>query len=466
VTNDAGNPAASQSAGPRPGLREPVQSGAAHARYRINARELRDLLAWFVLVAIGLALTAWAVHYGARLGTASAPFLGRYRFQLSPLSACAPLVAAAVLLVARSGWFDRVRFGLVLLGSYLAALAWALALALVDGLAGLTRSLLDPDNYRADLAGVGDDPLGYLRTYAAHSAHHTPAARGHPPGPVLLLWLLNRLGISGQVGLGVLITAAGMATVPLVLAAVRDVCGQVQARRYAPVLILAPYAIWVAVSMDAFVAVLGAAMVAAGVRASAASRRGLRAGAWAVLAGLLLGVAALFSYSAGWLGLSLVCLYFARRRPLVNIGTGLGALLPILLADRLGFAWVSGLMAARLDFQTRVEPYRSVLWWSAISVVALLLTTGPPLYASLRKVRNTPGWPFLAGAACAVLFSVLAGLARGGVEDAWLAFFPWLTVAAVAPERPAGPAVPSPLLLGAAGALTALVVEAVLATPW
>lgn len=466
MRNDARKHASSQGVEAAPGLAERVASGTVPERYRINARELRDLLGWFVLVAIGLALTAWAVHSGARLGTASAPFLGRYRFQLSPLSLLAPLVAVVVLLVARSGWFDRVRFGLLLAGSYLAALAWALSLALVDGLAGLTRSLLDPDNYRADLAAVGHRPLAYLRGYAAHTANHSLAARGHPPGPVLLLWALNRIGIDDQLSLGILITAVGTATVPLVLAAVRGVCGRLQARRYAPVLILAPYAIWVAVSMDVFVAVLGAAMVAAGVRASAGTVHGVRAGGWAVLAGLLLGTAALFSYSAGWLGLSLVCLYFARRRPLVNIGTGLGALLPILLADRLGFAWLSGLTAARVDFQTRVEPYRSVLWWSAISVVALLLAAGPALYPSLRKLRNTAGWPFLVGAACAVLFSVLTGLARGGVENAWLAFFPWLTVAAVAPEQQAGPAVPSPLLLASGGALTAVIVEAVLATPW
>jgi len=66
----------------------------------------------------------------------------------------------------------------------------------------------------------------------------------------------------------------------------------------------------------------------------------------------------------------------------------------------------------------------------------------------------------------AVLFSVFAGLARGGVEHAWLPFFPWLTLAAVAPERQAGPPVPAPLLLAGLGAVVAIVVEAVLITPW
>jgi hypothetical protein len=232
------------------------------------------------------------------------------------------------------------------------------------------------------------------------------------------------------------------------------------------VLVLAPYAVWVAVSLDAIVALLGAAAVVAGCRASRQQVRGWPATGWAVLAGVLIGVAALFSYAAPWLGLSVVLVYFARRRPFLNIVTGIGALVPIGAAQLAGFAWVSGLLVAEVDYGSRIAPYRSVLWWSAISLVALLLAAGPPLVASARKIRNTAAWPFLAGAAAAVTFSIVAGLARGGVEHAWLPFFPWLTVAAVAPERPAGPPVSSPLLLVGIGAGVAIVVEAILATPW
>jgi hypothetical protein len=101
-----------------------------------------------------------------------------------------------------------------------------------------------------------------------------------------------------------------------------------------------------------------------------------------------------------------------------------------------------------------------------LSLVVLLLATGPPLLASMRKLRNTPGWPFLVGAGAAVAFSLAAGLARGGVEHAWLPFFPWLTVAAVAPEQQAGPTPPAPLLLTGAGAVVAVALAAVLETPW
>jgi len=426
----------------------------------------RDAVGWTVLALLGFTLTALAVRTGGHLGTAGAPFLGRYRLQLGPATVLAPVVAGTVLAATARGWLDRLPWRYVPALGYLAALAWALALALVDGRSGLTRSLGSAEEYPVDVPAVGDHPGAFVRHFTATAGGLSVATRGHPPAPVLLLWALNRFGVTGQGWLGLLLTALGALTVPLVLAAVRGVCGEVPARRYLPVLALAPYAVWMAVSMDAVVATLGAAMVAAGVRASDQRRTGWAATGWAALAGLLAGTAALFSYAAPWLGLALVLLYFARRRPFLNVASGLSGLVPLLLAALAGFSWMDGLRVAHADWTTRVVPHRPVLWWSAISLVALLLAAGPPLYASLRKVRNTPGWPFLVGAGIAVLFSVLAGLARGGVEHAWLPFFPWLTVAAVAPERPAGPPVPAPLPLAALGALVAVVVEAVLATPW
>jgi methylthioxylose transferase len=423
-----------------------------------------DLIGWVLLAGAGIGLTALAVTGGARLGTASAPFLGHYRVQISPLSLLAPTVAAVFLLAWR--WIRQLQWALLLAVSYVAGLAWALALALVDGTAGLTRSLLDPSNYAPDVAMVDDAPAHYIATYTSNVAAHSIAARGHPPGSVMLLWAFERIGVRNQLTLAVFVTALGVCTIPLVLYCVRSVCGEVTARRYAPVLVLAPYAIWVAVSMDAVVAMLGAAACAAGVFASARKRHGLIAAGWSLITGVLIGFAAMFSYDVVWLGLSVVLLYFARRRPFLNIGTGIGALVPVLVAQHLGFGWLAGLAAANSDFVARIEPFRSAPWWAILSIVALILAAGPPLYASARKIRNTPAWPFLIGAAVAVLFSVFAGLARGGVEVAWLPFFPWLTVAAVAPETQGGDPPPMPWSLVAGGATAAIVIAAVLATPW
>jgi hypothetical protein len=306
-----------------------------------------DLLAWLALTAIGLGVTWLAVRSGAQLGTRSAPFLGSYRFAVGFATMLAIVVAATVIFGAQRGRFEELPFRSVLAVGWAATFGWALSLALVDGAAGLTRSLQSPDNYLTDVPGVGDEPLAFIRTFTEHAGQHSVAARGHPPGPVLFLWALHRLGLTDRLALGVLIAALGALITPLVLSAVRGVCGELAARRYAPVLILAPYAVWVAVSVDVVVAVLGAVMVAMGVRASAHTRTGWRAGLWALACGVTLGLAALFSYAAPWLGLSVVCLYFARRRAFLNVATGLGALLPVLAAQFAGFVWIDGLAVAR-----------------------------------------------------------------------------------------------------------------------
>jgi hypothetical protein len=458
VTSEAPQPGVSA------GSRDPLNPAAPPARDDTSRSERLATLWWVALVAIGLALTYLAIRRDAQLGTAGAPFVGRYSLRLGPGTLLAPVVAGIVLAVAARGWLDRLRWPALLAASFAAALAWALALALVDGTAGLTRSPLSGAQYRTDVADVGDDPLGYLRRFTSAGTAHSVATRGHPPGQVLLLWGLQHIGMS-KLATGLLITAVGALSVPLVLLAVRGVCGDTAARRYAVLLVLAPYAVWTAVSVEAVVALLGAALVVAGERASAADQPGWRRAAWSVVAGLLVGVAALFSYAAPWLGLSVVLLYFARRRPFLNLGTGLGVLIPILAVQLLGFRWVDGLMAARADYLNRVQPHLSALWWSVLSLVVLLLVTGPAAIASARKVRNTPGWPFLVGAAAAVAFTVLAGFAGGGAEHTWLPLFPWLTVAAVAPERQAGPPVRTPLLLATVGAVASMAIQAVLATP-
>ena len=414
-----------------------------------------------LLCLVGLLVTWLAVRYRAQLGTASAPFLGHYRLGISAAAVIAPVVAFAVLRSAAIGWHERVGWPAAVVSGYLAFLVWTLALTVAGGFGGLGRAIVS-NGYLTDAAGIGDDPMLFLSTFTARAAGYSDATRGHPPGPVLLLWTAQRIGLTGDLALGVLISAIGALTVPLVLAAVRGVCGEQSARRYLPVLALAPYAVWLAGSVDAVIAALGAAMVATGVYASARGRTGWSAALWATLCGILLGLAAMFSYAAPWLGLSVVCLYFARRRPFLNAATGVGVLLPVVAASLAGFSWPDGLMDAHADYAARIGAHRSPVWWAVLSLVALLLAAGPALVTSLRKMRNTPGWPFLVGAGAAVVFSLVAGLARGGIEYAWLPFFPWLTVAAVAPERPGGPPPAAPLLAAAAGALAAIVIAVVL----
>jgi len=65
-----------------------------------------------------------------------------------------------------------------------------------------------------------------------------------------------------------------------------------------------------------------------------------------------------------------------------------------------------------------------------------------------------------------VAYAILTGLAGAEAERSWLPFFPWLLVAAVAPGRRGDPAAPTPVLLVAVGAATAVCLQAVLRSPW
>ncbi|MBI3688770.1 MAG: hypothetical protein HY241_15795 [Actinobacteria bacterium] len=425
-----------------------------------------DLLGWLGLAGAGLAASWLASQTQLRVGTASPPFSGSYLLRVGPPSLLAPAVAAVVLVAAARSVTDRWPWRMVLLGSYLAATAWALALALADGRAGLAAPVNAPEEYLADLDRVNGGPLRYLQDFVADGASLTVATRSHPPLPLLLLWLLERVGVRSPLALGVVLTMVASLTVPAVLVAVRSLCGGAAARQLAPVLALAPYAVWVAVSMDGVTAALAAGSVTAAVIGSEHGRRWWVSLTGASVAGLLLGVAALFSYSVAWLAVSVMCVYFVRRRPLLNVVTAAFALLPLALAELAGFSWPAGLAAAQRDVVTRIAPHRSALLWGLLGLAVLVLACGPALVRSARRVRATPGWPFLVGAAAGVAFAVLAGLARSDVERSWLPFFPWLLVASVAPVRPAGEPPPAPIWLIAAGALTGVVIQAVLVSPW
>jgi len=433
-------------------------------------RQVSEAALWCALVVAGLALTALAVHLHARVGSAAAPFTGAYRSKVRLGSLLAPAVAVTAVLAVRSRVAERLSWRQLLLLTYLAALWWALALALVDGGNGLASPVTASSEYLADVASVHGDPAAFLRGFVQRAGPGGPlsvATRTHPPAPVLLLWALTRLGITSPEALGLLLTAVGCLHVPLVAVSVRSLCHEPAARRLLPLLVLAPYAVWLAVSMDAVTLTLGAGLVALGVLGSEPGRSRW----WSVAAGFVLGLAALFNYAAAWLGITVLAVNFVRRRPLLNLLAGAGALVPLALAGLAGFSWTAGLAAARAEFAVRVGPHRSWLLWAALDILLLLIACGPAVVRAAARLRTTPGWPFLVGAGLAVVFALASGLSRGEVERSWLAFYPWLLVPVVAPlRRPAAPgdpaSAPPPVLLLGLGAAAAIAVEAVLRTTW
>ena len=420
-----------------------------------------DAATWLLLVAGGFALTALARRLDLRVGVPGAPFTGEYRVKVEVGTVLAPAVALAVLAAVRTGVVDRLGWRRLLGVSYVAALGWALALAVVDGGNGLAFPIANADEYLRDVASVGDAPGRFVHDFVANTPHYSVATRTHPPGPVLLLWALRRLGLTHPTVLGVVVTALGCATVPAVAIAMRSLSGERAARRLLPVLVLAPYAVWVAVSMDGVTAALCAVFVALGVVASEPGR-GPR---WAVASGLVLGVAALFSYAVGWLAAIPLVVCFVRRRATTIAFIGAGALVPVAVFRALGFVWPDGLTAAQADWSIRVGPHRSWVLWAVLDLVVLVIACGPHVVTAARRIRRTPGWPFVVGAGIGVGFAIGSGLARGEVERSWLPFFPWLLVPVTGTDESGEPHRPSLLLL-ALGALAAIVIESILRSAW
>lgn len=431
------------------------------------------MVLWLIAVGLGVAFAVIAVKANWRLGTAGAPFTGSYRAKFELGTLLAPIAAAVVLWRLRRKQRVRLSWPRRLTAGYLAAAAWTAGLALVDGGNGFASPVANPNEYLVDVPSIGSHPGGWLRDFVDHSATQSIATRTHPPAPALLLWLIEKLGVTRPEFIGILIAAFACLTVPLVTIAVRSLCGEVSARRLVPVLALAPYAVWVAVSMDAVTMTIAAAGITCGVLASEHHRSGWSQTRWGLGAGILIGISALFSYAAPWLAISLICVYFVRRRPLLNLITGFGGLLPLFVFRAFGFIWTDGLTSAQMDFSLRVGPQRSWLLWGFLDIVILLIACGPAILITIKRVRLTPGWPFLVGAFGAVAFAIGSGLARGEVERSWLPFYPWLLTAAVAPllrpgknATPEETAGPLPWAEVFFGVLAAGVLQAILRTTW
>jgi hypothetical protein len=420
-----------------------------------------DAATWLLLVAAGFALTALARRLDLRVGVPGAPFTGEYRVKVEVGTVLAPAVALAVLVAVRAGIVERLGWRRLLGVSYVAALAWSIALAVVDGGNGLAFPIANAAEYLHDVPAVGHAPGRFVHDFVANVPHYSVATRTHPPAPVLLLWALRRLGLTHPAVLGMVVTALGCATVPAVAVAMRSLAGERAARRLLPVLVLAPYAVWVAVSMDGVTAALCAVFVALGVVASEPGR-GWR---WAIGSGLALGVAALFSYAVGWLAAIPLVVCFVRRRATTIAFIGAGALVPVAVFRALGFVWPDGLTAAQADWSIRVGPYRSWLLWAVLDLVVLVIACGPHVVTAARRIRRTPAWPFVLGAGIGVGFAIGSGLARGEVERSWLPFYPWLLVPVTGTDDEGEPARPSLVLL-ALGAAAAIVIESVLRSAW
>jgi hypothetical protein len=422
----------------------------------------RAVVAWAAVVVVALAWGTWAV---ADSGSAlrAAPLYGRWRWHPGW-----GLVPAAVLAGAVVAWgpavASRLRWRLVPLVTGLAIAVWTVALAAAGGWSRLTAPLTSRHEYEPFAADV-DDLGAFLGHFTERLGDYPIHVQGHPPGPVALAGLLDRVGLAGAGWLAAVAVAGWAVAGVAALVAVRALAGEDTARRAAPALVLLPAAVWAGTSLDGLFAGIAASGLALAALAAIRSSRSHALGA-----GVVLGVALLFSYGTvlfvAMAGVVVVIVVARGRGRAVRLLGPLaaGLLAPLSLAAAFtGFWWIDGLDATRHAYWSGVGGDRPAAYLTLVgNPAALALTTGPAVAAGLATTltaANRRDWQarLLPAVALAALVAAnLSQMSRGEVERIWLPFVPLLALAAPGDRRG--------WLAAQAG--LALLLQAALVSPW
>ncbi len=414
-----------------------------------------------------LAVSAWLVLIGAAVAWGQLlqpgtnlfvgplpPFIGQV--DVRPGLSLLPAVAVAALVVGLGPVAAaRLRWRQLLAASWGATALWAVALAASDGWARLSAPLARVEDYRTTLPALDSGVGAFLRTFVTDLPSYSTHTRGHPPGPVLVVKLLEWLGLPGPGWQAAVVIAAGASAAAAVAVTVRTLDGEAAARRTLPFLVLAPAALWVATSMDALF--LGVSAWGVALLAVAAHATGRRAAAPAVAAGLLLGGMLFLSY--GLLPLGALALAVGLRRPRVLAVAAAGLAAVFVAFAVAGFWWPAGVAATSVEW-SRGHGAGRLYWYFLLGDLALLaVLVGPAAAAGLSRLRDRRLWLLVGAALLAVAVSDLGGFSRGEVERIWLPFAPWILVATAAlPGRGRS--------WLAAQAVVALAVQAVVVSPW
>jgi len=376
------------------------------------------------------------------------PFIGHARL-VPPGRWVLPAAVAGVLVAVLPVVAERWPWRRLLPASSVAAAGWAVVLATTDGWSRLWTPLQDPWEYRSTLPALRRGVGPFLETFTTALPSYSTHTQGHPPGPVLVLDGLSHLGLPGAGWEAVLVIAAGSSATAAVAIVVRRLADEATARRALPFLVLAPTALWVATSMDAFFLGVTAWGVTLLVLAD-------RSRVVALAAGLLLGVSLYLSYAL--VALAPLALVAARDRarslPVAAAGGGV----VVAAFSAAGFSWPSGLTATHAAWAAGVGPIRPYGYFLLADLALLGVLVGPAGAAGLARLGDRRLWPVVGAVLLAVAVSDLGGFERGEVERIWLPFAPWLLISAAA--------LPTPRRWLAAQAAVALAVQLVVLSLW
>ncbi|MFF7446472.1 MULTISPECIES: hypothetical protein [unclassified Streptomyces] len=439
----------------------------------MNRALLRDV---YAALAAALLVTA-AVLVGHRIQHAHhtlfvdwPPLLANWDPHPGPGTPAAVLVAAATVAYGPA-LADRLPWRALLVSAWGTATAWILSLALVDGWhRGIAEQLTTRQEYLRVVDRFHDIPAA-LRGFTGHilldSPDNWPAhVAGHPPAATLTFVLLDRLGLRGGGWAGMWCVLVGATACVAVLVAVRALAEERLARRAAPFLVLAPAAVWMGTSADAYFAAVAAWAVA--LLALAVTGGSLW---WGAGSGLLFGLTCYLSY-----GLTLFALLGAtvlllgrrgvRERPVLWVPLLAGLAVVPALFTFAGFDWWEAYRLLVTRYHQGAGGIRPYGYWVWANLACTVLITGLATAAGLRRagvvlIRRRGGTRLallVAAALLALLAADLSGMSKAETERIWLPFALWLLPACAFLTRPR--------VWLAAQAVLALLLNHLLRTGW
>ncbi|MFI6959393.1 hypothetical protein ACIBJI_38745 [Nocardia sp. NPDC050408] len=406
-----------------------VTEAPTSPRGRIRGEYLGAGIAAVLTLAAFLVPRIASEQWRSKLYAGSAPIFGNWLPHVGWGSV--PAIAIAILVIrfgpAMAQWLPWRR---LLTVSWVAAMAWAFALAMIDGWQrGFAARLTDGHEYLYEVPAVRDIPA-MLRGFSDRILDFQPDSwtthvSGHPPGALLFFVLLDRIGLRGGAWAGLACLLIGSSAIVAVAVTLRALGAEDRARQALPFLTIAPAAVWIAVSADAMFAGVTAWAVAL---LAIAVRRPLVA----VGSGVLFGLGSYLSYGLVIMVVPALAVLIAGRtlRPLLP--AALGALIVVSAFTLAGFWWLDGyhLVVERYYQGIAAErPYAYWVWANlAATVCAVGLATAAGLPSALRRPFDATALLVVA-ALCAILVADLSGLSKAETERIWLPFDLWLLAA-------------------------------------
>jgi hypothetical protein len=420
-----------------------------------RVRALAGVVSWATLIVVA---HLWGGRLLARpepdMDLNAPPLFGHVNLKVA-IGVLLPAAVGVAIVVLAPRITHLLTWRTLLFFAFAGSVLWTVSVAASEGWDALARPLHHPTDYLAALPL--ESPLDFVDGFVDEIENLPLHAQSHPPGAVLLLWLLDAVGLSSAGIAASVVVLAGASAVPAALLAVREIAGEQMARSCCPFLVLAPAAVWVATSMDALF--MGAAAWGVALVIVATGRRGAAADRWAVAGGILFGAALMLSYGVALLGLLVICAGVARKR-IRPVLIGCGAAGAVLAAFAIaGFWWVDGLEAATERYRTGVSSVRPDGYFFVANLAALGIALGPSVAAALCARWDKKLSLLVVPALMAIVLADVSGLSKGEVERIWLPFTPWLLSAAGA--------LPGPRTAWLAGQATwTIMVQVGVQTPW